>query len=199
MATIIAAKVGDQERGERIVGALKAENVAPTDLQLFYVNPPGQHATHPLGGDVDADPGADEAPEGQAAGATAGAAVGALVGAAASVAAPLAAPAVFAGMIGVGAHVGGLAGAVNRTRDAEEEQEETQKPEPGPEAADTRRGGLMLAVNIRDVDEAHVIDTLRRLGAHDIERAEGTWRDGDWVDFNPLEPPQLVDADLREP
>jgi hypothetical protein len=48
------------------------------------------------------------------------------------------------------------------------------------------------------VDAAHVVDTLRRLGAHDIERAEGTWRDGDWVDFNPLAPAQLIDADLRE-
>jgi hypothetical protein len=193
MATIIAAKVGEQERGEAIAVALERLQVASEDVQIFYVNPPGQHATHPVGGDVAADPGTDEATTGQAAGATAGAAVGAVVGAAAAVAAPLAAPALLAGMIGVGAHVGGLAGAVSRTRDADEEHEATDVAVPGPQARDTRRGGLMIAVHVRNVDEARVIAALRELGAHDIERAHGTWKDGDWEDFNALDPPQLVD------
>jgi hypothetical protein len=39
-----------------------------------------------------------------------------------------------------------------------------------------------------------VIYTLRAEGAVDIERAEGEWRDGDWVDFNPIAAPRLVDV-----
>ena len=41
-------------------------------------------------------------------------------------------------------------------------------------------------------NENRVIDALRAEGAADIERAEGEWRDGDWVDFNPVAAPQLV-------
>ena len=74
MARIIAARVETEERGERIIDALRKQQFDET--QVFYVNPPGQHATHPLGGDMDADPGTQGAPEGQAAGATAGAAIG---------------------------------------------------------------------------------------------------------------------------
>ena len=196
MARIIAARVETQERGETIVDALRKQQFDET--QVFYVNPPGQHATHPLGGDMDADPGAQAAPKGQAAGATAGAAVGAVVGAVASVAAPLVAPAVVAGMTGVGAHVGGLAGAMQRTRDADDEREATQREDPGREARDTRRGGLMVAVNLGDADEAPVVELLQRMGATSIERAEGTWRNGDWVDFDPLAPPKLVEPEREE-
>lgn len=196
MARIIAARVETQERGEKIIDALRKQQFDET--QVFYVNPPGQHATHPLGGDMDADPGTQAAPEGQAGGATAGAAVGAVVGAVASAAAPLVAPAVVAAMAGVGAHVGGLAGAMKRTRDADDEGEATQREDPGPEALDTRRGGLMVAVHLGDADEAPVVELLQRMGASDIERAEGTWRNGDWVDFDPLAPPQLVEPEREE-
>ena len=30
------------------------------------------------------------------------------------------------------------------------------------------------------------------MGAADIERANGTIADGDWKDFNPVEPPTLI-------
>jgi hypothetical protein len=84
------------------------------------------------------------------------------------------------------------------TRDPEEEREETRREEPGPEAADTRRGGLMIAVNLGKVDEAPVVELLRQMGAEDIERAEGTWRDGDWIDFDPIAPPKLVEPEREE-
>ncbi|MCY1204241.1 hypothetical protein D9M68_475140 [compost metagenome] len=32
-------------------------------------------------------------------------------------------------------------------------------------------------------------DLLRREGAKDVERADGQWVDGRWVDFDPLVPP----------
>lgn len=36
------------------------------------------------------------------------------------------------------------------------------------------------------------LDRVHRLGAHHIEKAEGTIRDGDWTDFDPLSWPQMV-------
>jgi hypothetical protein len=41
-------------------------------------------------------------------------------------------------------------------------------------------------------DEARALDVLRGLGAHHIERAEGTVVNGDWVDFDPLSKPVLL-------
>jgi len=43
-----------------------------------------------------------------------------------------------------------------------------------------------------------VVELLQRMGATDIERAEGIWRNGDWVDFDPLAPPQLVEPEREE-
>lgn len=49
MARLIAARVATQERGQMIVDALRKQQFGET--QVFYLNPPGQDATHPLGGD----------------------------------------------------------------------------------------------------------------------------------------------------
>jgi hypothetical protein len=190
MPDIIAGKIETQERAERVVAALREGGVTAGDIQTFYVNPPGQHATYRAGG----DPGARGAAPGAAAGAVIGAAAGAAAGAAtASVVAPLIAPAVLVGLTGAGAHVGGLAGALSGTRDAEEEKSATESADPEREAA-TRRAGLMVAVRVNSEIQPLVIDILRREGAEDIERAEGQWRDGSWVDFDPLQPPSKIDA-----
>jgi len=199
MALIIAAKTGTQEAGQAMADALAAQGVPREDMQVFYVNPPGQHDLYHIGGDMQADPGAEPAASGQAAGVAAGAAVGAVAGAVVSAAIPIVAPAAIAGLTGVGAHVGGLVGVVSGARDAEEEKLETESPRPTEEARDMRRGGMMIAVH---VDTAHttrdvVVDTLRRMGAHDLEQAEGQWVDGDWADFDPTSPPQWVDAGVQ--
>ncbi len=107
MSLIIAAKTHTQASGQAIADALGAQGVPRSQMQLFYLNPPGQHDLTPIGGDMQADPGADGAAGTQAAGAAAGAAVGAAVGAVVSAAIPVIAPAAIAGLTGVGAHVGG--------------------------------------------------------------------------------------------
>jgi hypothetical protein len=54
---------------------------------------------------------------------------------------------------------------------------------------------MMVAVNVRDEDAERIaIETLREQGAHDIERAQGEWKDGEWKDFDAVAPPELVDA-----
>jgi hypothetical protein len=36
---------------------------------------------------------------------------------------------------------------------------------------------------------ANALEVLQTSGAKDIETAEGLWRDGQWVDFDPVAPP----------
>jgi hypothetical protein len=51
----------------------------------------------------------------------------------------------------------------------------------------------MVAVNAADQDaENNAIDILRAHGARQIERAEGLWEDGQWVDFDPRNSPDLI-------
>jgi hypothetical protein len=58
-----------------------------------------------------------------------------------------------------------------------------------------RPAGVILAVRIAHAtSEKFVVRDLRNGGAEDIEQAEGQWRDGDWVDFNPVQEPRLIAA-----
>ena len=196
MQTIIAGRVGTQERAQHVRRLLLERGFVVGDIQAFYVNPPGQHDATPIGGDVDHDPGAENASSGQVAGAAAGAAVGAVAGlVAASVVAPLIAPAVLVGLAGAGAHAGGLAGAVSSGRDGAEEAAATDTQNPGADALDTRRGGMMVAVRVSPTTEQMAIDALREIDAEDIERAQGRWVEGDWIDFDPVNPPHKVDSE----
>ena len=76
MATIIAARVQTQQRAQELMEQLLARGLPASDMQAFYVNPPGQHDLLPIGGDVDADTGTQKSGGGQAAGVAAGAAAG---------------------------------------------------------------------------------------------------------------------------
>jgi hypothetical protein len=71
----------------------------------------------------------------------------------------------------------------------------------GPDAGDVdlppppeRTEGVMLAVHAPEPSAQEC--ALRMLvteGARDLETADGTWRDGCWVDFDPIGPPMPVD------
>jgi hypothetical protein len=189
MQTIVAARVETQERADQLVDALAERGIARGDMQVFYVNPPGQHAEFPIGGDRYADRGAEHAPKGQAAGAAIGAAAGLAVGGLAAAALPPLAPAVVAGVVGAGALAGSVAGAVSTSK-----RDEDVEAVPGDGEPVARRGGLMLAVRVTPATEPVVLEALRAAGASDIERATGEWRDGGWVDFDPLQPPAKIDA-----
>ncbi len=94
--------------------------------------------------------------------------------------------------------------AGRRARRHEREAADTEPAEEGGEAvvvatspgtaSPVRAGGVLVAV--RAVDFAKRVDAvniLRSAGAQDIERADGTWEAGHWIDFDPLKPPLLVD------
>ena len=84
-----------------------------------------------------------------------------------------------------GAYIGSLAGAMHGLEDKKG-------------APQRRPSGVILSVRIADpANKSKVIDVLRAKGAADIEQAQGEWRDGDWVDFDPVAVPRLVQGELR--
>ena len=197
MATIIAARVETQQRADDLMAQLQSRGIAVDDMQAFYVNPPGQHGTYPIGGDVDADTGTEESNVGQASGIAAGAAAGLAAGAIAGAAIPPLAPIIAVAMAGVGAHVGGMAGALASTRTSDEEKQRTETRLPATDAVDMRRGGMTLAVRVDSATEKTVIDLLTAAAVEDLERAQGDWQNGEWLDFDPLSPPHKIGADSR--
>jgi len=55
MATIIAASLQLQNQAEEAVKQLVLAGFAPDKVTSFFVNPPGQHALYPIGGDEFSD------------------------------------------------------------------------------------------------------------------------------------------------
>jgi hypothetical protein len=176
MTTIIAGhfQLQDEIADARI--ALLNAGFAAERISSFYVNPPGQHDMYELGGDHDKSPGAKESDEGVVQGGAAGAVAGAVVGTATM---PLTGP--VGPVVGalVGAHVGSLF-SLHKMKDAGEAEEG------GHNVAPPRKSGMMIAVAVVGPEqEQQALALLRRLGAHDVERAEGSISGGDWRDFNP--------------
>lgn len=83
MATIIAGLFETLAEAEKAETALKNADFEKSDVSAFALNPAGQHALYPIGGDQDADPGAKEAHVGAASGAIVGGAAALGLGAAA--------------------------------------------------------------------------------------------------------------------
>jgi hypothetical protein len=141
---------------------------------MFFNNQPGAH-------DSEKDAGSS-GDHGAGKGAAIGAASGGLV--AGTIATLAGGP--VAGAVGaaVGAYTSSLAGA---GEGLPEEGENTNNAPP------PRAAGMILAVRIdRANDAQEVIECLRQFGAADIEKAEGTWENGEWADFDPVLPPQLI-------
>lgn len=179
MAQIVAGVFDDEQSATAVTRELHEAGFDAGSLDQFALNPPGRHHGLPLGGDQDADPKA----EGGEGGAVTGAAIGTAVGAVAGLAAtPLVGPIAIAGGAAAGAYAGSLAGAVNRMGD--------DRP-----AAAPRPAGVMVAVNTDSAeDEELAVDLMRDRGARMIERAEGSWRNGKWTDFDPVSAPDIIET-----
>lgn len=185
MAIIIAGNFEHRERAEAAVAALARSGIPRTDLCVFALNAPGQHNMLPLGGDQDADAKASEGDSGAAKGAAVGSAVGLGIGLAAT---PVVGPIAILGATAAGAYVGGLAGAVSSMGDKTEEERRGDAA-----SSPARQAGVMVAVNVSGSQtEESVAAALRANGARTVERAVGEWRDGQWVDFDPVQPLQLL-------
>ena len=57
---------------------------------------------------------------------------------------------------------------------------------------------MTLAVRVDPANEKIVIDLLSAAAVEDLERAQGDWQDGQWVDFDPLAPPHKIGAEARD-
>lgn len=179
MSNIIAGRFDQQSMAREAMEQILRAGFPEEHVTTFYVNPPGQHDLYPVGGDRDKSPGAEKSESGVAAGAVTGGVVGAAMGMATIPALGAVGP--VAGAL-VGAHLGDLIGSLYEMRDDGEDGK-------------LRHAGMMLAVSTENPEqEERAIDVLRALHAHDIERAEGTIKDGDWQDFDPLMPPALVET-----
>jgi hypothetical protein len=203
MTPIIAGRFEQTSQAEAAAAALHRGGFGSDDVTVFFVNPPGQHAIYPVGGDRDASPGATHAQSGALKGAAVGSALGAGVGLAAS---PLLGPAAVLAGAGAGAYAGSLVGALG---DMEEKPSaagpDKQHAEPivigdrRNDAAPARSGGMFVAVRAAEfAKRVDAVNILRAEGAHDVERSDGTWQAGQWIDFDPLKPPLLVDLPASE-
>ena len=180
MSKIVAARFKDMAGAQAVLNALPAQGFVQTEFQSFYVNPGGQHALHPIGGDAHSDEGAKRADEGAVRGAVIGGCIGLLAGIGAHVVLDNFI-AVFAGAA-LGAYVGSLVGALSKLRAGRPHQATVAHPV-------ERDAGQMVAIQVdRPGTESRAIETLQRYGAHEIERTEGEWRAGDWKDFDPRIP-----------
>lgn len=187
MARIIAGRAETQVVADRAIAALTGAGIDRGDVTSFYLTSPGQHAEYPIGGDAHHDEGTKKSGKTAAAGATVGGVAGLALGTAVAAAAEpgFTAVAAVAGA-GVGAYVGSLAGGLSGARGGDPDRASVEEPV-------EREAGVMVAVRI-DSDDSfdRVVSVLRNNGVADLERAEGEWRDGAWVDFDPRRTPQLL-------
>src|SRR5437764_10952687 len=176
MTRIIAGVFDDNASANRTIEKLHDVGFTDVDIDRFAVNPPGRHHRLPLGGDQDADEGA----RGGELGALAGAAVGGALGAVAGlVASPLVGPVAIAGGLAAGAYAGSLAGA-RRSLGTPIERGDVENV--------VRQAGVMVAVQVGTThQEDAALDVLRTNDARTVEWAEGLWRHGHWIDFDPVE------------
>lgn len=198
MAHIIAGHLQQQEQVQQAIEQLVDAGFAKESISAFYVNPAGQHDLYPIGGDQDKSPGAKESGNGLAAGIATGTVIGAAVGAAGIPFAGPIAPAVGAL---VGAHIGSLTGSMASMKDSGESEagaDGADGADGDPNTMQQRASGMMVAVCVPDsAQEYEAVQILLSLGAKQTERAEGTIADGNWIDFNPLSLPALVNSVLQ--
>ncbi|SEK09096.1 hypothetical protein [Paraburkholderia diazotrophica] len=188
MSLIVAARFTTFPAAEDAAERLFAAGFVEEDVSLFFVNPRGQHARYPIGGDQNKDAASVDVPKGAGMGVTVGAVIGAIVGVGIFTAfsAPVLVSAIAAG---VGAYIGSLIGAMYRTRD----NDTNMRPERV--HYEQRDSGVLLAVHVTPDTQQQAAQVLRDAGGASIERATGRWQQGRWADFDPTRPPQPVQAD----
>ena len=164
MTTIIAGMFDTVHKAEDAMGKLIGGQFGAKDVCTFANNPPGQHDAFPIGGDENEDPGSKHADGDAGKGAAVGLGTGAAVGA------------------GIGAYLGSLAGALHGMEGRGTQEDPVGRP-----------AGIVVAVRIESGKaEQSAISTLQTFGAIHVEKAEGQWNDGKWIDFDPLSMPVIL-------
>lgn len=175
MPIIIAARYQLKEQAELTADQLTRSGFAAGKVAAFYVNPPGQHAVYPIGGDRYQSPGFTKAEAANSNDSTGVAMVEAVIGAHTNE--KSARPAHENGDT-VGGQETSVAGDNIGQNDA---------------LAPIRRAGMMVAVELDDrTDQNKAINLLAGLGGEHIEIMEGNIVDAEWHDFDPLSQPSYI-------
>lgn len=174
MENIIAGRFETEDEAKSAAASL-APLANKNDIFVFFNNQPGAHDADGRPADQDA---AESAAKGGAAGAAAGSAAAGIVGTV------VGGPAIGAVATAVGGYTGSLMGTARGLSGVNEHASN---------ASHSRSAGMMLAVRVADAkNRQRIIDRLRQHGAADIETAKGEWRNGEWLDFDPMSSPQLA-------
>ena len=179
MSHIVAARFDRSIDADAALADLENEGFNDSEIESFYVSPPGQHGSYALGGDSHSDAGARFGGVGALIGAVVGAGAGLALGTLASLEHGFVAIVLA---MGLGAYIGSFVGAMTRLRHG-------RRRDATPDHPVETRGGRMIAVNVdRPQMEGRAIAVLRRHAARELGRAEGEWLDGSWRDFDPRQP-----------
>ncbi len=178
MTKLITGRFDDAEQVQRALTAIREAGFEKGQYGIFYVTPPGQHASFPIGGDAYRSAGTEDSGPGAAAGAAIGGGAGLAMGAVAALAFPVAGLAALLAGTGVGAYVGSLVGAMSQSEHPAQEDVSEEHPAEQP-------GGVRMAVNVDAGGGDKARQALESAGAKDIIHAEGEWREGEWKDFDP--------------
>ncbi len=186
MSLIVAGRFTTFAQAETAAARLFDAGIVQEDVTLFFVNPPGQHARFPVGGDEYADRQASRSSVGAGKGGVIGAAVGAAVGVAlfSAISAPFVVLVVAAG---VGAYIGSLIGAMTHTRGGGKVPEQLV-PHQG------HGSGVLVAVHVSPDNQDTVARVLREAGSLEVERAHGRWQHGRWADFDPTKDVEPIEV-----
>lgn len=189
MKTIIVGRYSQHGAAERASRELLRTGFPADEMSLFYVNPEGQHGLYPMGGDEDESPGTYNAKSGALRGAAGGLGAGALVGVATLPALGPAGPLLGAA---VGAYTGSLVGALSNMEETEAQTDTVPDDTAPPVDTQPFKAGVVLAVAVGTSEERE--DAIEILGeqAEEVKQTEGTLRNGDWVDFDPLAPCKAI-------
>jgi len=188
MTDIVAGRFQQQTDAHAAIENLLRHGFRRDDVTSFFVNPPGQHARFPVGGDRNISPAARGAGLAAIGGTILGTAVGFVVGLLASHA--LGAVAIIVGTA-VGAYLGMFAGALTRLQGR-------PKGRRGDVVTQLRSSGIIVAAHTPTAKSRNeAVRTLLSSGAADLEAAQGDWHDGQWADFDPTMPPKRVSAPTR--
>ncbi|MEI6001258.1 hypothetical protein H3V53_30020 [Paraburkholderia bengalensis] len=185
MSLIVAGRFTTFPAAEAAAQTLFDNGFVAEDVTLFFVNPRGQHARHPLPEHAAVAPTISAAPPPTLHlhhhAMTFGAAAGAVIGVAVFTAFAASVPVVVIAA-GVGAYLGSLVGKLVQARSAPQEHHDIVHHE-------LRNSGVLVAVHVCPENQMEAARILRETGGADIERATGRWQQGKWADFDPRATP----------
>lgn len=192
MSLIVAARFTTQRAAETAAQRLFERGFVEEDVNLFFVNPSGQHARHPTEPMHEAAP----PPVGAAPHSSHHTMIGAVVGAVCGVAffaLFTASLAIAVCAAGVGAYLGAMIGKLVHRRDFSREHLRELKHAAVHRA--TRASGMLVAVHVTPETQRVAAEALAEADGQDVERATGRWQLGHWADFDPTQAPTLIDSE----